>query len=61
MPADSSAGRGKNAWLSPLGSLAMSLHMRVDLKTNLGKSPALIQTLPPVAAARMIEELLGVS
>ena len=51
-------GRGDNAWLSPPGSLSLSMYMRLDMNSALGQAPALIQTVPTVAAARAISQHL---
>ena len=51
-------GRGDNAWLSPPGSLSLSMYIRLDMNSALGQAPALIQTVPAVAAARAISQHL---
>ena len=51
-------GRGGNAWISPKGSLSISMQVSLPLGSNLGKAPALLQMIPAVAVARLMSRHL---
>lgn len=54
-------GRGKNVWISPEGSLSMSMFIDIPIDSNLGRAPSLLQTIPAVAVARIVYGHLGYS
>ncbi|XP_067947609.1 biotin--protein ligase-like [Watersipora subatra] len=57
----SGVGRGSNSWISPAGSLSLSMQVSFLATSNLGQAPALLQTIPAVAVARIIATLLPAS
>lgn len=54
-----SAGRGRNAWLSPLGCAMFTLSVEVDLSSRLGQRIPFLQHLAALAVVEAVRTLPG--
>ena len=52
-------GRGGNMWLSPLGCMMFSLHVRVDFNTELGSRLPFLQHIASLAVVEAVRTLPG--
>lgn len=53
------AGRGRNAWLSPLGCAMFTLNVQVELSSRLGQRIPFLQHLAALAAVEAVRTLPG--
>ncbi|XP_030058075.1 biotin--protein ligase isoform X2 [Microcaecilia unicolor] len=52
-------GRGRNAWLSPIGSALFTLHLSIPLVSQLGQRIAFIQHLMSLAVVESVRSIPG--
>lgn len=53
------SGRGRNAWLSPLGCAMFTLAVQVDLNSALGRRIPFVQHLAALAVVEAVRALPG--